>query len=825
MKKRNTLLPFFAFFLLLVPFLSFADLEPVFPDDASKQAFVQTVIQANPWVAPIGIGANLPGGIDQAQKFLPGLLNHPTYAGFQKYARPMMTIHVEQAKQVPARVSVLPPEALERIRGEVGRVFEQLDRQNGESLVDALDRRTAENLRTMSQSDPRGILTGMVQSLPREVRGPLFKIGSLDELFNALSARPDLTDQTLRENFQGAPHQIQPEQVSRAFLLERVGALLALERETISLFRAKWFLKDAPASEIAQLTQDTAALVDKIGRSPSSAFDLLEAETQRFHEFFEALMERANLPSNDARRRAKHYLERVAKVWAEAEHVFQEEMVTQGQPFFSIREVPPYLAVHRSNLSGDCGTHDDFPFPYSPIERTFFVFNPNGGAIGYIGTTLIETEGVLTLYVHDATGPMPQQIRDTALDIIYRSLKHFGTDKMTLAVTGYVQRTGAQGPRVVNQYLDTEIRQYFIGFSVNPHGDRPQDNIYSTVFVPQDALLDGLLFHVEEIGKPVVQEKPPATRQEAFVQLLELTLDRETAEEFLGFLGIEKGEIERILGIVQNKDRLPLAEYYQRMEGLFNEYEAKLSENFLKKHEELFMRGHLNAADAVTSADEGLKAKTVSFVISVIRRGRHRERAYDLIKLNPTFFSSSEKFRAYVGAIPLGTPEHLFRLRMLVHAGIAPEVIAPTVERLEELSRAGDTYLQVWSIGEWRRRTGRELLPEMLTTLAQALKNEKHETDESSLMAVHLLERSRTQDVTVLDSLRKSVAREDNPTIAYLASKALLRSGVSEADVEALVQKNKHNVELQRKMQALAEQWRRRHPCQAALQVVGAAQG
>jgi hypothetical protein len=781
------------------------ELPPLLPEGADQHAFTQKLIQENPWVIPSGIGSLMQQHVGVEQRFLPGLLAHPEFQKQAKLRPNLITIHVEKVQQVMGIENVLPPEALARIKSGISQTLENVEDRSDQSLTEIFDEKITEGLREIAKSDPKGILVGMVNCLDRADRKPLFQISSSQELLEKLSNLPQLTDAVLQASFQGAAHHISEQEISRDFLLNRVRDLLQVEKEMDQMLRAKWFLANVSPEMLAQMTKDRHKISKWIENTENpEAFDIGGAEEERAGAFFQDLLSKVGSDSKEVTRRAKGYLDRIENAWKEADRSQERRMVTVATPYFTIREVPPYLAVYRSALTGDCGTRDDFPFPYSPLERNFFIFDNKGEALGYFGATLINTQGILTLFAHDINGlRLPQEYVVISLNVVSQLLPQFGVKRMTMGFSQYANYQEGRGAALVNEYLDVGIRNFLNPFAANPHGDRPQDNPNSALFVPHLEQLKGLRFRFESAGLAIAEQKKPETPREGFLKLLDLA-DGGQSVLYMDFLGFTKEERERMLATTNNTDHAPLEVYYERLEELFSRFDIGLSEKFMKKHENYFTLGHLNSKDVLTTDNEDYSAKTIAFVIAIIKRGQDRGLAYDLIAQNPSFFERSEKFRTYVEGIPAEGVEHLNRLKRLIQAKLDSELVAPNQERLIALMNTEDQEIQTWAAKTWITRHGSHGLPsQVLETFARALENEDAESEAPSLAAVRMLMRIRTKQPAVIDSLHTSVLEDENIEIAYRAAIALLRNGYTSEEVGKIIIDNQQNPELSEKLRIL----------------------
>lgn len=774
-------------------------LPPLGPQGIGTPEFIKRVVEEYPWVTGSGVAASMQLYMERDPAFIPEMVKHPQFIELDRDRPPLLTIHVERAHQVKERVYVLSKATLASIQKQIIALLEELQPSPSESLPQALDHHIQERLAVITRADAKGILTGMINCLPPKSRATFFKMADLNELLESLSQSPELTDERLREHFQGRAHGITAEEISRDGLLSRVRQILNHETELLGLLRARWFLENLSEPELSELEESKKALRLLVGKAPSESFDIDGSEAGKVEEFFASLTELVSADSKEKLNKTKQTLSRIQTTWREAEKTLVEKEVVRGIPYFTLREMPPHLGVHRSAFNGDCGSRDDYPFLYSPLERTFFVFDAAGEAIGYFGATLLHTNRELTLYVHDVTGVhLPQEIRDAAVNAVFQVLPAFGVKKMTIGITGYlVYNLPGPAEQVKNDYIDVPLREFFEKNAAAPHGDRPQDNVHSRVFNPEPNLSRTIMARVEGVHPIFAKPNKPKTPREKLLALLDLTRGQENTLIDLSFLELSAKEQNRILSTLNNRKRWRLEQYYAEVAKLFEEYGIGLSEKFIKKHEAYFIRGHLSCGNILQEQDPAFNARTVLFTIAALKRG-DRDLGYEIVSQNPAFFVDSERFREYLERIPLADEEQLAKVSLLRDAGVNPTLIASTNERLLELMQIKDPSLKLWAIVEWGTRNGyRPPPPEgLIRALGKALNNYKHETDELSELASKILTRMRVEDPDILKQLRRSVKDEENMEIAYRAVIVLLRNGVERAEIEKMIGKNKHRKDL-----------------------------
>jgi hypothetical protein len=797
---------------------------PILENPQEQATYILRLVEEFPWLASTGIGQTVPHYVALQQFWLPVFYANPSFIELSKTRPDPISITVQEVSYEKRTVMTLRPEDLRNLRTEI------IDTLRNETFTDeaTLDRIIDEELRAMSQTDPRNLLVGLINTLPTSRRGEFFELGDFEKQLELIENDPDFTDQSIANSFVVGLHDLGGRKINKRSLLDYARELIDRENRLISLLRVKWFFHVVPED---LSTHNIPELERAIEVGPSEAFDPAEVTDEQVSKtFLRDLKSAAKGLPKDGESLLGKYVDRLFKTLKTAEHVQETKDVAIARDLFTLREVFPELAIYRGIIGGDCSTTNSYAFPFSPLERVFFVFNANGEPLRmYIAATIVEVKNTKTLYVHDIAGPsLDAEIQGLALHAIFQSMEHIGVKQMTLPTVVVREANAGQEPsqnmvmnaliqdldnyvdinHPVNQrYLDIEVRNILGNL---PHStlnyDSPDANETALVFTPRNKLLQRIKVKVSGIGeaprKEVSQKK--LTRKEAFLRLLDLLAGDEKPEIFFEELGFDRAEIDRILTIVNNLKRVNLAQYYEEVRKEFEAFEIGFSENFFRKHARYFIFGHLRASDASTVQDERLKELTIQYVLETLKRGRVRDFAYKLIKDHPQFFNEDPKFRDYVSSIPVRGADNLERIHLLRKAGIDPEIILNSHARWSRAAESNHVELSTFAIKKLAElENGEKATPETLRSYAKALDNEEHESDEASMLAVKQLMKHRTKDKTVNQSLLDSMLEEETMEIAFRAAIALLRNRVHEQEAAEFVREHSNDGDLSEKLRQL----------------------
>lgn len=773
-------------------------------------------MQDYPWLAPTGVSAHLPNFVALQQGWIASLYEIPQFKTLNANRPDLLTIKVQTVKREMQNTRVLPSEKVKYFRRELIDVIEKLW-QTGES--EPLKTAIEERLQKLTLSDPQKILVGLISLLPQPKRAGYFKT-SFENQIQMLRQEPDLSDAVIQAQFQAEIHHLGDVPNTRDALLTAVTHLVKEESELISLLRAKLAMSviDRDSDLVDALEEnDIKQAVKIVGEAHDECFDVAaENEAGYTERFLKSLGHGWTGATKEERGLVAKYLERVFKAMKNEERVLEAREVPVAHDLFTIQEIIPELGVYRGILGGDCSTTHSFAFPFSPLERVFLIFDKNGAPMHlYFAGTILQTNRTPTFYLHDIAGPaLTKEVQGIVLHALWETREQFGTKHMTLP-TRVVREANAgeepsKSPRImaliedlesyigeqVNQkYLDTDVRQFLGQLPGSAYDyDSPEFNAQAHLFVPRKGMLDGL--QVVVVGhEPKVEEKPeePLSPKDVFLRLLDLLAGEEKPEMFFDDLGIERAETERILALVNNAAHMRLDAYYKAMRTEFATHGIELSEKYMRKHSRYFLLGHLNAEDACLTDDQNLKDRTVQFTIETIRRGRVRDFAYDLVAKHHNFFNQNQEFQEYVSSIPLRGEDHLLRVERLLAGGVDPSLISWNVDRVTNVIAGNFELLQYHAIRWFMANDANANSPQYLALLAKALHNEKHKSDETSLIAVTQLLKVRTNDAGVNKSLLATVKHDENVQIAYRAAIALIENGDRHKKAHALLAENQNN--------------------------------
>lgn len=782
--------------------VAYADTEypPLLETQQAREQHILKLMERYPWLAPTGISGHLPNYVGLQQQWLPQLYGNAQFKSLSQSRPAAISFNVQEVIYEEGEVSVLRPEALKSFREEIGRqLIAHPSFEDERLLTDEIVTR----LRVQRESDPRAVVAGLVHCLPQARRAEFFKLGDTEAQLDALERASDLTDDVVGQSFR-AEGRLAGRPLTKRFLLQDARESLLRERELISLLRVQLALM--------AVDEGPREAAEAIREAPEKVFDLADPSN---HRHLETLLSRLR----SAEPQGKSYADQLFKVLKASERKSERGQITRYRDLFTLQEMPPEIAVYRGVIGGDCSLTASYAFPFSPMERVYFLFDPNGAPIrAYVAGTIVEAGGKQTLYLHDVAGPaLNKEMQARILHAMFQARKIIGVEQITLPTVVVRDANAGQEPTQVPElyqlirdmdrfliqhelpqnYLDIELRT-FLG-SLPSSGieyDSPQGNGVGLVFAPDAQISNGLHVTASSNGHEIEEAEPRTLSQkDAFLRILDLLAGEEHPEHFFEDLGFEREEVQRILRVANNDRRAPLDEYYRELESEFQKYGISWSQKFLRKNARYFIFGHLVAPDATSSTTEGMREKTVQYVIETVQRGRARDVAYALIERQPDFFNGNVQFQEYVSGIPLRGEENVKRVKRLLKAGVELRLIFGDKkrERMTELAGCRNSELLVLAMRWLQKEPGAESSSDLTLFYAQMLDNEKHDSDDASLFAVERLMERRTQEATVIESLLKTVRKDANEQIAYRAAVALLRNGIQDAHALKLIEKHSSN--------------------------------
>lgn len=542
----------------------------------------------------------------------------------------------------------------------------------------------------------RGLITGVLQVLPPEKRGPLFKAGE-PALQLQMLRELNITDNLLRSGgFQGERFGLDSKKMTVQQVFALIESKLNVHQDLLVHIGALQILGRMNPEDLKKSLKKTDRLL------LASDFGFVEGGENAFVLNISKELQSQFPKEAKLTKALEQALAVVPKQWFERKKA-QVELLT---PYVRIVEVHPYLAVYRGCIGGDCSTSNSPMYPYSPWEHVYYIVRPDGAMVGYITATRINAGGKATLYLKDISGPTlaPDMLEVIlhALGQIYPYYKvqqfslasHAFTDRenhfvsLQNALAKYNDRPGASVGPVVSEratFLDSEIRQFILTNSIFASAsayDSPARHTTAVVFQPQ---LDMSRYAVTySVG--TLSPFKPKTPRDSLIFALRMLLADEKAD-ISSIPNLDEMEVRGVLGNLKNMKRLGLDAYYQDISYVFKNYGIELSRSFRQDFENFFIEGHLNARDAFTHQDATLRGDSERYFVTYCRRVKNLEVIAEILQTWSKQLSQSKRVDDLVELLQSrAEPADVVMLSIFSWAGIKSAQAAFSTEKIAAIN-------------------------------------------------------------------------------------------------------------------------------------------
>lgn len=472
---------------------------------------------------------------------LPKVRQNEEFRRLEPLKPELQTINVNFVTSESRQVKVLKEVVLRRWKTELLKLLEQ---NQGTLTKEAVTERTNQYVSELGGLTSRGVLTGIIMALPKPLAGHFFKEPSFETLVASLKSEASLTDDLLKQTFRSnTPIQ----DISKNSLLDLAIKLRQIELNLLNYLQVSWIMNSMGVQTLT--SGDLSAMKNEslVLFGESLGGDKLKATIEDLAR---------STPGAD-----KTLPVVVDSVMYSGDFEAEPRMVNRDKVVdsFSIREAPPSLGVWRGYLGGDCSTTNCFAYTYSPMERTYYVFDSKGVAKGYVMSTVVQVDGQNVLYLHDVTGNhLSPDLAEAVMNALYLAKDQLGMDIKEITVptddvfyfnNNFVPlrevfkryTKGAVG--VKQTYVDSQLRRVFHGHPGSGGAEKPYDlpefNVDAFLFRPNEKLaaslrvqvVENTSFKVEDKVVPKVVEVPkpkvekPLTPKEQFVATLKYTND------------------------------------------------------------------------------------------------------------------------------------------------------------------------------------------------------------------------------------------------------------------------------------------------------------
>ncbi len=496
----------------------------------------------------------------------------------------------------------------------------------------------------------QGFVTGLINTLPAERRKALFKLPLAQKL--AVLDR-EMPEDIVGRGFDPSQHGLE------AAGLDKREALRLLRAE---IERRKEFLDAAMPHMILQ--RHDGVIPGPGYMMHQRAQEAGEAQLDWFLDP-QSLAERFRAMLGPLARKDKRTEEILAAIRQDAKRVADAQIATDATLSGTVvlQEMPPDLAILYGFVGGNCATKYSSPYPNSPMERVFFVYDGKGRIKGYAAGTLLEAEGTRAFYAHTISG---RDISSADVHLLLQGLQHsrkkLGVERIILpikerlaALINFVPIRSVlesliRGKASVRlEYLDKAVRERLDAkVDAKYPYDRADNNLFGVPYAPEAGIADRIA--VTSTAAPPEPYKPAQVREEdalLFALDLQYIGKEANAERALAVTQTDSTAFKLLLKALANPLRLQVAQYLNLSVGFHRQGVSRMLSvgelGRLKPY--LLEAGWLQAPDAMS---EPHAQASITRALRLLKRPRGQSVAGAFIATYRAIFRRNATFMSWV---------------------------------------------------------------------------------------------------------------------------------------------------------------------------------
>lgn len=623
--------------------------------------------------------------------------------------------------------------------------------------------------RQIAEIPLNSLLTGILQSLPKELRSEGFQIQEVSaKVAFAKRAIRTIDPTTFREFFRGDRFGLKgnwgPKEVTALLDNAYSSSELLMEQIVHTLIRERARQKmDSPSTFNSKSTLLSAA-TEVLSRVSHS-----EAATQLIRKDLELWIE--------------HYFE-----------PREVRTLDPDGPTLTLRELEPEVAFFRGNISGNCATTHSASYAYSPFERDFLIEREEE-TLGHTSGTLVKVKGRPYFYLHDLKGmrASPEELRLVLLAFLDNP-KILGVEGIILPTELQEEQIGwgisdlnfiAGEEEIPLEYYgnDRIIRKMLSPYVKAAAFDDPSSNEFGCLPNSQFERSGVELTAIEVIAGQSKQNstavRPGSLNAKDRLKYTILLLNG--AEHSTQLTEADSILLNSAVSKLSNLDRKPLEKYYAEAAEALESLGFKFSNHFFDAHQVLFAEGHFRCPDAFSSKDRSLQSR--SFDLMSMLYISNPSRTGQLLSTQAKSLLQNDKFVAMLSrSLNERGPGGIERLSQLVLQGVDIASVLSENQQTETVTKLLNSGNQAlihngieYLLNQNNTQSFDLKLWEKITSL---LDNEKAVDETWSYRAATLMAQTETLplNATILKELRASIKHEENPAIRTLAAVALVRA-------------------------------------------------
>jgi len=626
----------------------------------------------------------------------------------------------------------------------------------------------SDTVKLVSEQPLSSVLIGILQSLPEEIRKQGFKIGNGEErialIKRALSKTKTID---LKKSFRADRYGIQGDAWGKADILGLI---------------------DRAQTQSIELVQSTIHLLSQNATVEFESKSEFLAGCQRI------------LESSLGMKPNWKILKGEFELWLDDYLNIQKVETETAQYELTLREMPPFIALFRGCIGGNCATSSSAVYSYSPYERDFLV-ERNGGVIGHTSGTMVKVDGKPYFYLHDLKG-QHMSVTDYAL-VLNGFLDNFavlGAKGIILAGQSarssigwgadYVDRVVTKKYTAIEYYPEDQRFRSMISanhlasrtgyddpihnqFGQLPLKTRDRAGIGPTRF--EDIRFNGL--NIISVNKNTV------LKPEDRLRILSLM---RSGTDFTGELDPKENKnLKAALAALANKGRKGLDEFYEKAIAAFEPLGIKLSNHFFDHNMALFAEGHFSARDAFSNQDKKFQSRTLNLLMSLYVA--NAEKAGELLATKAEGWLEHPRIISMLTkSLTENGPAGINRIHQLHEKAVdVARVFQGKPEVLKLLWATGNQALTYDAIRKWvDLNFDRD--DAFWVAVGSLLDNERAQNEDWAKYAAELLATAETlpSEKLLLSQINSTVRDEQDPEIRSLVSVAFQKNFSTEPTLD-----------------------------------------
>jgi hypothetical protein len=448
-----------------------------------------------------------------------------------------------------------------------------------------------------------------------------------------------------------------------------------------------------------------------------------------------------------------------------------------------VEEVTPAIGGTRGCLMYDCSL-EAYGFAYTPTEFVFIVRDAKGKPQGFMAAARVKTKDGDVLFVHDfgAQG-LTSQVIDIAMHGLFLNKEELGVTGITFAANNgnngdwhsWVAQHQNKG-HVAQTYYDSVIRKKIQGDTGYPHDydlGTNANNHNGFLFVPANPEKYSIEVQYTDGGGGMPEELSNSELLLKAIGILTANPEAGLNAEMRA-VGMHPGELIELMRVLKNEDHLTLTEFYDSLKEFFGKYGINMSRNFVRDHEYLFQKGHLNASDAVATEDAVLKNQTVRYVVYAFKHAEDLEPLFKIVEENLEYFKGNENFSRYINSFSGHGAREAETMERLMGMGFNFDYILKDKEASGIFLAGKSSLLRLWILENMRPAQLKALPVEIVRLVASDLgADDDHIPDRASKILMF----TNNADEKVLRELKRSGKDEEVMEIAMRTGVLFFEAG------------------------------------------------